>query len=103
MGPLEGIRILEVAGIGPGPFAGMMLSDMGADVIRIDRADRVKPDAKPPKDILARVDPLVHPSRSSSDTGPIKSSRPRGATPEAPPRSPATPAGGPPPRGHVTP
>jgi alpha-methylacyl-CoA racemase len=56
MGPLEGIKILEVAGIGPGPFAGMMLSDMGADVIRIDRADRVKggDPANPPRDILAR-------------------------------------------------
>ncbi len=56
MGPLSGITVLEIAGIGPGPFAGMMLSDMGADVIRIDRADRVRvrtSDA-PPKDILAR-------------------------------------------------
>ena len=56
MGPLEGVRILEVAGIGPGPFAGMMLSDMGAEVIRIDRADRVRggDPENPPKDILAR-------------------------------------------------
>jgi alpha-methylacyl-CoA racemase len=37
MGPLKGIRILEIAGIGPGPFCGMMLADMGAEVIRIDR------------------------------------------------------------------
>src|SRR6185436_5233819 len=37
MGPLHGVRILELAGIGPGPFCGMMLADMGADVIRIDR------------------------------------------------------------------
>ena len=36
-GPLEGLTVLELAGIGPGPFAGMMLADMGADVIRIDR------------------------------------------------------------------
>ncbi len=36
-GPLAGLTILELAGIGPGPFAGMMLADMGADVIRIDR------------------------------------------------------------------
>ncbi len=36
-GPLQGIRILELAGIGPGPFCGMMLADMGAEVIRIDR------------------------------------------------------------------
>src|SRR5262249_53531344 len=37
MGPLAGIRVVEFSGIGPGPFAAMLLSDMGADVIRIDR------------------------------------------------------------------
>jgi alpha-methylacyl-CoA racemase len=37
MGPLEGVRVVEFAGIGPGPFAAMLLSDMGADVVRIDR------------------------------------------------------------------
>ena len=37
MGPLNGIRIVEFAGIGPWPFAAMLLSDMGADVLRIDR------------------------------------------------------------------
>ncbi|GHF17363.1 alpha-methylacyl-CoA racemase [Kordiimonas sediminis] len=37
MGPLSGVRIVEFAGLGPGPFCGMMLADMGADVIRIDR------------------------------------------------------------------
>ncbi len=36
-GPLSGIKIIEFAGIGPGPFCGMLLSDMGADVVRIDR------------------------------------------------------------------
>ncbi len=41
MGPLDGIRIIEIAGIGPGPFAGMLLSDMGAEVLRIDRAQNV--------------------------------------------------------------
>src|SRR5499427_6606048 len=43
MGPLSGIKIVELAGIGPGPFAGMMLSDMGADIIRVDRAQQVNP------------------------------------------------------------
>ena len=42
MGPLNGIRILEIAGIGPGPFAAMMLSDMGAEVLRVDRAQSVR-------------------------------------------------------------
>jgi alpha-methylacyl-CoA racemase len=36
-GPLKGVKVLEFAGIGPGPFAGMMLSDLGADVLRIER------------------------------------------------------------------
>ncbi len=37
MGPLKGIKVIEMAGIGPGPFCAMMLSDMGAEVIRVDR------------------------------------------------------------------
>lgn len=37
MGPLAGLRIVEIAGRGPGPFAGMLLSDMGAEVVRVDR------------------------------------------------------------------
>ena len=36
-GPLAGLRIIEIAGIGPGPFCGMMLADMGAEVVRVDR------------------------------------------------------------------
>ena len=36
MGPLSGVRIIELAGIGPGPFCAMMLADMGAAVIRVD-------------------------------------------------------------------
>ena len=39
-GPLEGIRIIELAGLGPAPFAGMMLADAGADIVRIDRFER---------------------------------------------------------------
>lgn len=37
MGPLQGVRIIEMSGIGPAPFCGMVLADMGADVLRIDR------------------------------------------------------------------
>ena len=37
MGPLSGLRIIEMAGLGPAPFAGMLFSDLGADVVRIDR------------------------------------------------------------------
>jgi alpha-methylacyl-CoA racemase len=43
MGPLSGVKIVELAGIGPGPFSGMLLSDMGADIIRVDRAQQVNP------------------------------------------------------------
>src|SRR3954463_8088246 len=43
VGPLQGVKIVELAGIGPGPFAGMLLSDMGADIVRIDRAGQVNP------------------------------------------------------------
>ena len=39
-GPLSGIKIVEFAGIGPGPFCGMILADLGAEVIRIDRASQ---------------------------------------------------------------
>jgi len=56
VGPLSGIRIIEVAGIGPGPFTAMMLADMGADVIRVDRAANAMggDPANPPSDILNR-------------------------------------------------
>ena len=53
-GPLSGYRIIEIAGIGPGPFAAMMLSDMGAEVIRVERAQAVRPGAGPNKDLLQR-------------------------------------------------
>jgi len=43
MGPLQGVKIVELAGIGPGPLAGMLLSDMGADVVLVDRAQKVNP------------------------------------------------------------
>jgi alpha-methylacyl-CoA racemase len=39
VGPLKGYKIIEIAGIGPGQFCGMLLGDMGADVLRIERAD----------------------------------------------------------------
>ncbi|HLM62732.1 MAG TPA: CaiB/BaiF CoA-transferase family protein [Acidimicrobiales bacterium] len=56
MGPLAGLTVVEIAGIGPGPYCGMMLADMGADVIRVDRAQNVSggDPALPPADLLAR-------------------------------------------------
>jgi alpha-methylacyl-CoA racemase len=55
-GPLDGIRIIELAGIGPAPFAGMMLADAGADIIRIDRSERASypPHQDPHVDLLNR-------------------------------------------------
>jgi alpha-methylacyl-CoA racemase len=50
------VRIIELAGIGPSPFAGMMLADAGADIVRIDRADKAvyPPRQDPHVDVLAR-------------------------------------------------
>jgi alpha-methylacyl-CoA racemase len=41
MGPLDGVKVIEVGGLAPGPFCGMLLSDMGADVVRIERTDQL--------------------------------------------------------------
>jgi len=56
MGPLAGITVVEIAGIGPGPFCAMMLADMGAEVIRVDRAENVAggDPAGPPADLNNR-------------------------------------------------
>jgi alpha-methylacyl-CoA racemase len=54
-GPLTGYRIIEIAGIGPGPFAAMLLSDLGAEVIRVDRAAAVRDKTgQPASDISLR-------------------------------------------------
>ncbi|SCG48732.1 alpha-methylacyl-CoA racemase [Micromonospora echinaurantiaca] len=55
-GPLAGVRVVELAGIGPGPFAAMMLADLGADVVRVDRVSDVDPAAfgTPHPDLLNR-------------------------------------------------
>ena len=49
MGPLTGVKVVEFAGIGPGPFCCMLLADMGADVLRIDRAANVDNDPYEPR------------------------------------------------------
>ena len=55
-GPLSRYRVIEIAGIGPGPFSAMMLADMGAEVIRVDRAQSVagRDPAQPSRDVLNR-------------------------------------------------
>ena len=82
--PLAGVRIVELAGIGPGPFAGMVLADLGAEVIGIDRPGGAGPfdlavlrrgrrsicvDLKSPEgreivlDLVASADALIEPYR----------------------------------------
>lgn len=61
-GPLVGTKIVELAGIGPGPFAAMLLADMGAEVIRVDRAAAVVPvgdSTPPPLDLMNRGRPSI--------------------------------------------
>jgi alpha-methylacyl-CoA racemase len=54
-GPLEGYRVVELAGLGPTPFAGMMLADMGAEVLRVDRAQLVHDRTRTPvADVVGR-------------------------------------------------
>ena len=57
MGPLAGLKIIEIAGIGPGPYAAMLLSDLGADVVRIDRPNAGS--MNPEKDVLNRGRPSI--------------------------------------------
>ncbi len=52
MGPLDGIRVIEIASLAPGPFGCMILSDLGADVLRVERAENCGGDA--PRDPLIR-------------------------------------------------
>ncbi len=54
-GPLAGVRVLELAGLGPGPFCAMMLADAGAAVLRIDRPSPAPtPEARPERDLMNR-------------------------------------------------
>ena len=85
MGPLAGITVIEIAGIEPGPYCGMLLADMGADVIRVDRAQAVQggDPARPPADLLARgrlggrrpQEPRGRRGGGSSSSGPTPCSR----------------------------
>ena len=53
-GPLAGLKVVELAGIGPGPYAAMLLADMGADVVRVERPGRQGSSVPPEKDVLRR-------------------------------------------------
>jgi alpha-methylacyl-CoA racemase len=54
MGPLTGVRVIEIASLAPAPFGCMILADLGADVLRVDRAERSGAQAAQPRDPLAR-------------------------------------------------
>lgn len=54
MGPLAGVRVVELAGIGPGPFCAMVLADLGADVVRVDRPGPAGDPAGLAFDVLGR-------------------------------------------------
>ncbi|MFC8506516.1 CaiB/BaiF CoA transferase family protein [Streptomyces sp. NPDC057411] len=53
-GPLRGVRVVELAGIGPGPFAAMLLADLGADVVRVDRPGGAALGIDPARDLTNR-------------------------------------------------
>jgi alpha-methylacyl-CoA racemase len=53
-GPLDGLKVIELAGIGPGPYAAMLLADLGADVVRIERPGPPASGVPPEKDVLRR-------------------------------------------------
>jgi alpha-methylacyl-CoA racemase len=57
-GPLDGLKVIELAGIGPGPYACMLLADLGADVLRIERGN-IDADDEPTTEILNRSRPSV--------------------------------------------
>ncbi|MGK5632279.1 CaiB/BaiF CoA transferase family protein, partial [Streptomyces sp. URMC 123] len=54
IGPLAGVRVIELAGIGPGPFAAMLLGDLGADVVRVDRPGGGELAVAPEADVINR-------------------------------------------------
>ena len=77
-GPLAGYRVIEIAGIGPGPFAAMLLADMGAEVIRVERAQAVRVGATPGHgDLTVGPRPPQHRHRSQAPRRRRHPARPR--------------------------
>ena len=54
MGPLDGVRVIEIASLAPAPFGCMILSDLGADVLRVERPESCRPNGHVPADPLTR-------------------------------------------------
>ena len=69
MGPLHGVKVVELAGIGPGPFAATLLSDMGADVVRVERVEVVERATRPSGSRSTRAAAVQSPSTSRTRTG----------------------------------
>lgn len=65
-GPLAGLRVVELTGLAPAPYAGMLLADLGADVIRVDRRAPSSPSASPAA-ILMRNRPCIRLDLKSAD------------------------------------
>ena len=74
-GPLQGLRVVELAGIGPGPHAAMILGDLGADVVRVERPS--KSPAAPPKSRLDAAQPALGDRRPQDRRGPRPGARAR--------------------------
>ena len=58
-GPLDGLKVVELAGLGPAPFASMVLAGLGADIIRVDRPTKVDRLGDPRHDLLNRGRPCI--------------------------------------------
>lgn len=68
-GPLEGLRIVELAGVGPGPYAAMLLSDLGAEVVRVERpTGSFQPFANPGRDFTLRGRTVVQADLRNTDS-----------------------------------
>jgi len=64
-GPLAGVRVVELAGVGPAPYCGMLLADLGADVVRVDRVPAGPPRTGPAEGLDALVDGILGRGRRS--------------------------------------
>ena len=69
-GPLHGYRIIEIAGIGPGPFAAMLLADLGAEVVRVERAG-AGPRTAPARSTRITSAPMSASSIAANGPGPM--------------------------------
>ncbi len=79
-GPLNGVTVVEVGGIGPGPFAAMLLADMGADVVRIERPTGMTAAQRDTHQVLLRGAPSCSSISSLRRTRPSCSSCLNGQT-----------------------